>query len=139
MCMSPFARSELQLLLVRLCAGLAFLPATAPKLFAGVEARAELAQRLAQLGVPHVVQVVVLAGVIELAACFMLTLGYCTRSVGLVSALYLLASTVYLRTWQHSLLWVLVCASFVVAGGGRWSFDGWLKAEPMAGKRRTAA
>jgi putative oxidoreductase len=132
------ARSELQLVLVRLCAGLAFLPAAAPKLFAGVEARAELAQRLAQLGIAHALQIVVLAGLIELALCFMLTLGYCTRSAGLVSALYL-ASTIYLGTWQHALLWMLVCASFVVAGGGRWSVDGWLKAEPMPRKTRTAA
>jgi putative oxidoreductase len=139
MCTSPLARSELQLLLVRLCAGLAFLPAAVPKLFEGVEARAELAQRLAQLGIPHALQIVVLAGLIELALCFMLTLGYCTRSVGLVSALYLLASTMYLGTWQHALLWMLVCASFIVAGGGRWSIDGWLKAEPMPRKTRTAA
>src|SRR5258705_11178030 len=56
------ARPELQLLLVRLCVGLAFLPQAAPKLFAGVEARGALAQRLVGLGIPHALQLVVIGG-----------------------------------------------------------------------------
>lgn len=121
-------RQELQLLLVRLGAGLAFLPAALPKLFQGLAARTQFAQQLNQLGIAHGLQIAVVAGLIELSLCLMLTLGYCTRATGLIAALYLVA-TMYLGTWPHSLLWMLVCASFVVAGGGRWSVDGWLKAK----------
>jgi putative oxidoreductase len=124
------ARPGLQLLLVRLCVGLAFLPHAAPKLFAGVEAREELAQRLADLDIPHALQIVVLAGVIELAMGVMLSLGCYTRSAAVISALYLAASACLLPP-QYGLLWMLICASFVISGGGRWSVDGWLKAAPI--------
>lgn len=122
-------RQELQLLLVRLCVGLAFLPQTIPKLFAGVEARAQLSQRLAELDIPHTLQLVVVAGVLELAVGLMLTIGCWTRTSAVVAALYL-AATAYLVGPQDRVLWMLVCASFVLAGGGRWSVDGWLKASP---------
>jgi putative oxidoreductase len=123
------ARPELQLLLVRLCVGLAFLPHAAPKLFAGVEAREEVARRLADLGIPHALQIVVLAGVIELALGLVLSLGCYTRTSALIAALYLGASA-YLLPAQYGILWMLICASFAVSGGGRWSVDGWLKTAP---------
>jgi putative oxidoreductase len=123
-------RQELQLLLVRLCVGLAFFPQTIAKLFAGVEARAELSQRVAELGIPHALQLVVVAGVVELAVGLMLTLGCCTRTAAVVAALYLAASA-YLLPAQYGILWMLICASFVISGGGRWSIDGWLKAAPI--------
>jgi putative oxidoreductase len=119
-------RQELQLFLIRVCAGLAFVPAAVPKLFAGVEARAQLAERLTQRGVPHALQMVLVAGLIELALCLTLTLGYGTRVAALIAASYL-AVTMYVGPWPPALLWMLVCASFVIAGGGRWSVDGWLR------------
>lgn len=121
------ARPELQLLLIRLFAGLAFLPHAAPKLFAGIEAREELAQRLADPALPHALQIVVLAGIIELALGLMLSLGCWTRAAAVISVLYLAASA-YLLPSQYGILWILICGSFVVFGGGRWSVDGWLKA-----------
>jgi putative oxidoreductase len=121
---------EVQLLLVRLCVGLAFLPQTIPKLFAGMEARAELSQRLAEYGIPHTLQLVVAAGVLELALGLMLTIGCWTRAAAVVGALYLTA-TAYVVGPQDRILWVLVCASFAIAGGGRWSVDGWLKTAPI--------
>jgi putative oxidoreductase len=123
-------RQELQLLLVRLCVGLAFLPQTIPKLFAGVEARAELSQRLAESGIPHMLQLVVVAGVLELAVGLMLTIGCCTRMAAVVGALYL-AATAYLVGPQDRVLWMLVCATFAISGGGRWSVDGWFRAAPI--------
>jgi uncharacterized membrane protein YphA (DoxX/SURF4 family) len=122
---------ELQLLLVRLCVGLAFLPQTIPKLFAGVEARAELSQRLAEYGIPHTLQLVVAAGVLELALGLMLTIGCWTRATAVVGTLYLTA-TAYVVGPQDRILWMLVCATFAIAGGGRWSVDGWLKTAPSA-------
>jgi putative oxidoreductase len=126
-------RPELQLLLVRLCVGLAFLPHAAAKLFAGMETREQLAQQLAELGIPHALQLVVIAGVIELAVDLMLMLGCWTRTAAVVSALYLAASAYFLLPPQ-AILWMLICASFAIAGGGRWSIDGWLKAEPLPRK-----
>jgi putative oxidoreductase len=124
-------RQEVQLLLIRLCVGLAFLPQTIPKLFAGVEARAELSQRLAEFGIPHTLQLVVAAGVLELAIGLMLTIGCCTRTAAVVGTLYL-AATAYVVGPQDRVLWMLVCATFAIAGGGRWSVDGWLKTAPSA-------
>jgi putative oxidoreductase len=123
------ARPQLQLLLIRLCVGLAFLPHAAPKLFAGVEAREALARRLVDLGIPHALQIVVLAGVIELALGLVLSLGCYTRTSALIAALYLAASA-YLLPPQYGIIWILICASFVLSGGGRWSVDAWLKAAP---------
>jgi putative oxidoreductase len=122
-------RQELQLLLVRLFVGLAFLPQTIPKLFAGVEARAQLSQRFAELGIPHTLQLCVVAGVLELAVGLMLTIGCWTRTSAVVAALYL-AATAYLVGPQDRVLWMLVCATFAISGGGRWSMDGWLKGSP---------
>jgi len=125
--MSP--RPELQLLVIRLCAGFAFFPHAADTLFAGMEARERLAQQFAELGLPHALPLVVLAGVIELAAGLMLVLGCWTRTAAIVTALYLLARA-YILPPSYAMLWMLVCASFVIAGGGRWSVDGWLKTDP---------
>jgi uncharacterized membrane protein YphA (DoxX/SURF4 family) len=119
------ARPELQLLVVRLCVGLAFLPQAAPKLFSGVEARGALAHRL---GLPHALQFVVLAGVVEFALGLMLMLGCATRFAALAGALSLGAGA-YLFAQPHALLWIPVCASFAIAGGGRWSVDAWLKSD----------
>jgi uncharacterized membrane protein YphA (DoxX/SURF4 family) len=125
--MSPRLQ-ELQLLLVRLCVGLAFLPQTMPKLFAGLEARAELSQRLAGFGIPHTLQLVVLAGVLELAVGLMLTIGCRTRTAAVVGTLYL-AATAYVLGPQGRVLWMLICATLAISGGGRWSVDDWLKPE----------
>jgi uncharacterized membrane protein YphA (DoxX/SURF4 family) len=122
------ARPELQLLLVRVCVGLAFLPQAAPKLFAGVEARGALAQRLTALGIPHALQLVVIGGVVEFALGLMLMLGCGTRFAALAGALSLGAGA-YLFTQPHALLWIPVCASFAIAGGGPWSVDAWLKSD----------
>jgi uncharacterized membrane protein YphA (DoxX/SURF4 family) len=63
----------------------------------------------------------------------MLVLGCATRTAAVGSALYLAASA-YLLPAPHAILWMLICASFTIAGGGRWSIDGWLKAEPLPQK-----
>jgi putative oxidoreductase len=118
-------RHDLQLALVRVCAGLAFLPLAAPKLFAGVHARAQLAQRLTDMGLPHALQLAIVGGIIELAAGLMLAAGYYTRGAALVSALYLGASA-YVLSQPRWIVWMLISASFAIAGGGRWSIDGWL-------------
>jgi uncharacterized membrane protein YphA (DoxX/SURF4 family) len=125
------ARGELQLLLVRLCAGLAFVPASVPKLFEGVAVRAQIARQLAGLGVPHSVELVVLAGVAEVALGGMLVLGCVTRVAAVVSALYLGAVGYYFPSWSV-MLWMLVCLSFAIGGGGRWSIDRWLGSDDAA-------
>jgi uncharacterized membrane protein YphA (DoxX/SURF4 family) len=122
------ARPELQLLLVRVCVGLAFLPQAAPKLFAGLEARGALAQRLTALGIPHALQLVVIGGVVEFALGLMLMLGCGTRFAALAGALSLGAAA-YLFSQPQALLWIPVCASFAIAGGGPWSVDAWLKSD----------
>jgi uncharacterized membrane protein YphA (DoxX/SURF4 family) len=122
-------RQELQLLLVRLCVGLAFLPQTIPKLFAGLEERADLSLRLAASGIPHTLQFVVVAGVLELAVGVLLTIGCSTRTAAVVGTVYL-AATAYFLGPQDRVLWMLVCATFAISGGGRWSVDCWLKASP---------
>jgi uncharacterized membrane protein YphA (DoxX/SURF4 family) len=60
--------TDLQLVLLRLCAGLAFLPYAVPKLFEGLEVRTRVAQQFAHLGIAHPLGLVIVAGVIELAA-----------------------------------------------------------------------
>jgi len=122
------ARSELQLLLLRLCLGLAFLTQAAPKLFAGVEARAALAQRLTTLGIPHAMQLVVVAGVVEFAFGLMTMLGCATRFAAIGGALSLCASA-YVFAHPDLGLWALACASFALSGGGPWSLDRWLTAD----------
>jgi uncharacterized membrane protein YphA (DoxX/SURF4 family) len=131
-------RQELQLLLVRLCVGLAFLPQTIPKLFAGVEARADLSQRLAEFGIPHTLQLVVAAGVLELAIGLMLAIGCCTRTAAVVGIVYLAAAIAYLAGPQDWYLWMLICATFALGGGGRWSVDGWFTAAPIPESARAA-
>jgi len=120
-------RAELQLLLLRVCVGVAFLPQAAPKLFAGVEARGALAHRLTALGMPHAMLLVVLAGVLEFALGLMMILGCGTRLAAIGGALTLGASA-YLLAQPHAGLWALACASFALSGGGPWSVDRWLKA-----------
>ncbi|HUP08965.1 MAG TPA: DoxX family protein [Caldimonas sp.] len=120
------ARGELQLLLVRLCAGLAFVPASVPKLFDGLAVRARIAQQLSALGVTHAVELVVLAGVAELALGGMLVLGCATRLAAVLAALYL-AAVGYFFPSENVIVWLLVCLSFAVGGGGRWSVDRWLR------------
>jgi uncharacterized membrane protein YphA (DoxX/SURF4 family) len=129
------ARAELQLVLIRVCAGLAFLPYAAPKLFAGVEARVALAQRLSQAGMPSGLQLVVLAGVIEFALGLMLMLGCATRFAAVAGAISLGAGA-YLLGEPHALPWIAVCATFAIYGGGRWSIDGLLRSPPPDALRR---
>jgi uncharacterized membrane protein YphA (DoxX/SURF4 family) len=126
------AGPELQLLMIRVCAGLAFLPHAAPKLFAGVEARAALAQRLSQAGMPSGLQLVVLAGAIEFALGLMLMLGCGTR-VAAVAGAACLGAGAYFLDQLYALPWIAVCASYAIWGGGRWSVDGLLKSPPEAG------
>jgi len=120
------ARGELQLLLVRLCAGLAFVPASVPKLFDGLAVRAQIAQQLSALGVTHAVELVVLAGVAELALGGLLVLGCATRVTAVLSALYLAAVACFFPS-ENVIVWSLVCLSFAIGGGGRWSVDRWLR------------
>jgi len=124
-----FPLADLQLLLVRVGVGLAFLPQAAPKLFSGMEVRGALAQRLAALGIPHAMQLIVVAGIIEFALGLMMTLGCGTRLAAIAGALYVGASG-HLLAQPHAYLWAVVCASFAIAGGGPWSVDGWLKVGP---------
>jgi putative oxidoreductase len=127
--------TDLKLMLFRLCVGLAFVPHAVPKLFEGLEVRTRIAQQFAQLGVAHSLGMVIIAGVIELALCVGLTIGFGTQVAGLASALYL-AITILLGHypsglfgggWEYRVLWMLACAGVAIAGGGRWSLDAWLK------------
>jgi uncharacterized membrane protein YphA (DoxX/SURF4 family) len=127
----PQNRGALQLMLVRLSTALTFVLQALPKLFHGMEARADMAHRLGQLGVPHSLQLVMLSGVIEMALSLLLTLGYGTRGAAGVAVLYL-ALRAYAMLSAHAIAWLLVCGSLCLSGGGRWSVDGWLKADPDA-------
>jgi len=124
-------RLELQLLLIRVCAGLAFLPHAAPKLFEGFVVRERIAQQIAGVGLPHALQFVVLAGVIELVLGLTLTLGWVMRAAAVLAAVYL-GVLAYFLPEEHALLWLVVCVSFAIAGGGRWSVDGWLGSNSVA-------
>jgi putative oxidoreductase len=127
--------TDLQLVLFRLCAGLAFMPHALPKLFEGLEVRTRVAQQFAQLGIAHSLGMVMITGAIELVLCVGLTIGFGTQAAGLVSALYLAITIVvghypeglFGGGWEYRALWMLACAGLAIAGGGRWSLDAWLK------------
>jgi uncharacterized membrane protein YphA (DoxX/SURF4 family) len=121
--------TALPLLLVRVGTALAFVLQAMPKLFQGMQARSDMAQRLAQLGLPHSLQLVVISGVLEMALSLLLSLGYATRTAASLAIVYL-ALRLYVMPSAFTIPWLLLCASLCFSGGGRWSVDGWLKADP---------
>lgn len=88
---------------------------------------------------PYPQSMLLLAGLCELGACIGLTLGLFTRVAALGSALYLVISLfaghhhvigfTWIKPgggWEFAAMWAVLCASFVLTGGGRWSVDHWI-------------
>lgn len=130
----------LQLLLIRIYVGLDFIPHFSEKLFEGPGPRGEDIAAFKAMGIANPGFMVILAGLIELAACIGLTLGIWTRLAGLGAAVYLLFALfmgghdkigfIWVLPgggWEFAAFWAFICASFVLTGGGKWSVDALLR------------
>lgn len=131
---------EWQLLFIRLFIGFDLIPHFCEKLFAGPAIRADDIHAFAQLGVPHPLLMVIIAGVIELAGAFAISCGFITRLGSISLAIYLMIAT-YLGHhftngfiwaspgggWEYPVLWTALILSFSVFGAGDFSLDRSLK------------
>lgn len=125
---------------VRLYAGLMFIPHFAAHIFAGPMPFAIFWKYFGELGFPAPAAMVVLAGVTELAVAVGLSFGFLTRLAAAVGAVYLYLTMLLgnhfpvgyiwiLPTggYEFGIFWAVMCAVFVVAGGGVASLDHWLR------------
>jgi len=125
--------------LVRIATGLFLVPHGAQKLFGwfGGYGPAATGQFFAeQLALEPGLAFAVLAGLIEVVGGVLLALGAFTRPVALAVTGLLLVAALHVHLpngffWtnggaEYPLLWAIVAASFVLRGGGRYSFDGLL-------------
>ncbi|MGY0399803.1 MAG: DoxX family protein [Ostreibacterium sp.] len=92
------------------------------------------------LNLPYPNQMVVLAGLIELAVAIGLTFGFMTRIAALGGAIYLFvavglgghytAGYIWVLPgdgWEFPALWISIISVFIFSGGGKISVDAWLK------------
>lgn len=83
---------------------------------------------------------VLVAGLCELGACIGFTFGLFTRWAAFGTALYLIVASAMGGHfsngftwanpgggWEFPLFWTVVCLSFVLTGGGRYSADAWAR------------
>lgn len=134
-------RFEMQHLLLRLYLGVDFTHHFAEKFgLLGPTAYRKIVAYFGGVapGDPHLW--VLVAGLCEFGAFVGFTFGLFTRVTAIGTALYLLVASVMGGhfangfTWANSgggwefpLFWMLLCASFALAGGGRASLDAWLR------------
>lgn len=127
---------ELLWLALRVIAGGFLVPHGMQKLFnvlgsPGIETLTRLFESKARLspGAPFVY----LTGLVELAGGLMLACGLLTRAAALSCTLLLLAAVVLVNAFggffwtagglEYPLMWALVCACFVIRGGGPYALD----------------
>lgn len=131
---------EWQLLLIRLFIGFDLIPHFCEKLFAGSSIRLDDVHAFAQMGVPHPLMMVLIAGLMEFAGALAISCGLLTRLGSLCLVTYLLVAT-YLGHhfshgfiwaspgggWEFPMLWSALILSFVFFGAGDFSLDRALK------------
>ncbi|MEM8702253.1 MAG: DoxX family protein [Pseudomonadota bacterium] len=122
----------IQLAFIRLYIGLDLVPHFTEKLFAGPNTRADDVASFQQLGISNPLAFVLVAGVIEFAACIGVGLGVFTRLAAVCTVIYLMTATIMGHHfllgfiwasegggWEYPVLWSALILSFVF-GGGRW-------------------
>ena len=129
-------RGPLQLLLIRVYVGLDFSHHFAEKFgLLGPAAYGKVLDYFATVG-PHPALMVAVAGLCEFGAFVGFTFGLLTRVAAVGTALYLVITMVVGHHvsfgftwnnpgggWEYPAFWAVVCLSFVLTGGGRWSLD----------------
>lgn len=131
---------EWQLLFIRMYVGYDLVPHFSEKLFAGHAIRLADVHAFTQLGVPHPLLMVILAGFIECFGALALSCGILTRFASVCLCIYLLVSTFlghhFSNTfiwaspgggWEYPVLWAVLVVSFAVFGAGTFSIDEVLK------------
>ena len=127
---------EWQLWFIRLFIGFDLIPHFCEKLFAGSVIRADDIHAFTQLGVPHPLTMVIIAGLMEFGGAFALSCGFLTRLGAICLAIYMLTAT-YLGHhfsngfiwaspgggWEYPVLWTVLILSFAFFGAGDFSLD----------------
>jgi putative oxidoreductase len=143
---------ELQLVLIRIYIGVDFFHHFAEKFgLLGPRAYAEVVRYFTVSGFSE--SLMMMAGVLELAACVCFVLGLFMRWISVLTAIYLIVAlfmgyhylagftwashlsnvmidgklqTIY-GGWEFPLFWAFMCLTFVLTGGRKWSVDAWLR------------
>ena len=148
-CLTNYKNStDLQLAILRIYIGLDFIHHFAEKFgLLGVTAKQDVIHYFSSVGMSSTM--VIVAGLCEFGAFVGFTFGIFTRLASVGTALYLIISlfaghhheagftwanhatnimingslqTVY-GGWEYPLLWAVLCLSFVITGGRKWSVD----------------
>jgi putative oxidoreductase len=129
--------AHLQLFLIRVYIGIDFIHHFAEKFgLLGIQAQTNVIQYFQGLGYTHPERMVIVAGLCELAAFIGFTFGLCTRLAAVGTTVYLVAALFAGHHellgftwanpgggWEYPTLWAVICLSFILTGGGRWSLD----------------
>jgi putative oxidoreductase len=144
--------AEIQLALIRIYIGVDFFHHFAEKFgLLGERAFHEVLRYFTVSGFSESLMMV--AGLLELAACICFVLGLFMRWISVVTAIYLIVAlfmgyhylagftwanhlsgvmidgtvqTIY-GGWEFPLFWAFMCLTFVLTGGRKWSVDAWLR------------
>ncbi len=133
-------RYEWQLLFIRMVIGFIFVPHFTEKLFAGPAIRADDVHAFIQLGVPHALNFVYFAGILEFCSCFAIGCGFLTRVGAIGAFIYLMVATTMGHHfsigfiwaspgggWEYPALWGTLLLSFAILGADTFSLDTALK------------
>jgi putative oxidoreductase len=125
---------------IRFYVGLMMVGHFAGHIFAGPVPFGVFSSYFGSIGLPYPSQMVVLAGLIELAVAIGLTFGFMTRTAAFGGAIYLFvavglgghytAGYIWVLPtggWEFPALWISVISTFIFSGGGKISIDAWLK------------
>lgn len=129
-----------QVATIRIYFGFDMVGHFAEKLFAGTESFHHMSQVFIGFGLSSGGFCVIVAGLCELAIAIGVGMGFLTRLAGIGAALYYIIANQYGRHfedgftwnnlpvggWEYPMLMIVFFASFVIAGAGKFSIDGWL-------------
>jgi putative oxidoreductase len=121
--------------LLRLVAGLSFVPHGYPKLFVNPQGTAEWFE---EIGFEPGMLWTILTGAVEFFGGLCLALGLLTRLVVVPILIFLATAIAYHwqfgfqwnnQGWEYPLFWWIVVFHFLIRGGGPYSVDAWLGRE----------
>jgi putative oxidoreductase len=121
--------------LIRIVAGLSFVPHGYPKLFVNPQRSAEWFE---EIGFEPGLLWAIAVGMVEVFGGVCLAIGLLTRVVAVPILVFLGTAVTYhwqfgfhwnSQGWEYPLFWWVVVFHFLIRGGGHWSVDAWIGRE----------